>query len=91
MTTSTNMCVVNVDVCTSLLMPAAKGLKLVELLQSAKLVELDYANPRSDNQYHLRGDDVRVEYRAVKSSQIQQSGAAGKPRSSRTKVVDKSE
>lgn len=59
-------------------MPAAKGLKLVELLQSAQLVELDYTYARIDYAYQLKGD-VRVEYKAVKSHQIQQPGAA--PRS----------
>lgn len=91
MTTSNNMCVINIDLCTSLLMPAAKGLKLVELLQSAQLVELDYAHPRPDNQYHLRGEDVRVEYRAVKSSQIQQPGGAPRSKTSKAKPISSGE
>ncbi len=75
MTLSTNLCVVNIDLCTTLLMPAAKGLKLVELLQSAQLVEMDYTSARIDHQYQLK-EQPRVEYRAVKRSQIQQAGAS---------------
>ncbi len=85
MTRDTNLCIVSIDLCTQLLMPANKGLQLVALLQSAQLVELDYASARVDYAYEVKEAAVRVEYRAVKSSQIRQPDAAPRSRTPKAK------
>lgn len=86
MTDSKHLCIVSIDICTQLLLPANKGLQLVALLQSAQLVELDYATARSDGAYEVKEDAVRVEYRAVKGSQIRQRSAASRSRTTKTKA-----
>lgn len=62
---SQNLCVVSIDYHT-LLLPAAKGLKLVELLSDAVRVDARYDSERS---YVLRGAS-EVEFRTVKANQL---------------------
>lgn len=60
------LCCVRIDF-HSLLMPADKGRKLVELLESAAQVRQRYDGGAI---YELTGDDLEVEYQTVKASQV---------------------
>lgn len=76
------MCVVSVDF-QYLMLPADKGMKLVELLQSAVRVEPEYRD--RDYSYQV-GDQPSVEYKSVKASQVRMpnrggSGTADRPTS----------
>lgn len=86
MTRAPNLCIVSLDVCTQLLMPATKGLQLVALLQSAQRVHPDYVM-RPHMEYQVKGD-LEVEYKVVKSSQIRQPDAASRTRKAKTKPAD---
>lgn len=86
MTRAPNLCIVSIDVCTQLLMPATKGLQLVALLQSAQRVRPDYVT-RPHIEYQVEGD-LDVEYKAVKSSLIRQGDAAPRTRKAKAKPTD---
>ena len=66
------LCCVRIDF-HSLLMPADKGRKLVELLESAAQVRQRYDGGAI---YELTGDDLEVEYQTVKASQVRRPASS---------------
>lgn len=69
------MCVVSVDF-QYLMLPADKGMKLVELLQSAVRVEPEYRD--RDYSYQV-GEQPSVEYKSVKASQVRMPTSPAAP------------
>lgn len=61
------MCCVTIDY-QEFLMPADKGMKVVELLQSAFKCERRY-DERSDRKYYI-GEQPQVEFALVRSNQV---------------------
>ncbi|SDO77676.1 hypothetical protein SAMN05216303_102327 [Rhodoferax sp. OV413] len=84
-----SLCIVTISH-TQFLMPADKGLKLVELLQHAQHAQWDYSD-RSDGRTYIVGEQVEAEYRAVKQSQLklQKSETPEKPARGQTLLLER--
>lgn len=79
------MCAVTIGFETYL-MPADAGMKVVQLMQQAATAERDFS--RSLHSTYIAGDTPRVEYVAVKQSQIQMpEGAEVTPARRRAKQI----
>lgn len=65
------LCVVTIGVCNEYLMPAADGLKVVQLFQKSQRVERTYVQALGGYRYTL-GGPADVEWRGVQAHEVHQ-------------------
>lgn len=74
------MCLVEIGYLFRLVMPIAKGLDLVRLLNSASEVEIDCSGAHGGLRYLVRNDDVSVTLTTIKPAQLERMKTPRSPR-----------